>query len=108
GEYSVPRDEMTVSVAPLKTAICNRVIYAEAAASGQCPLETDPKGAAAKEIISFALEVLKFTNGEDFEADADLDAPEHSPVTALSTNLNLLEESDGETKPVILDYQKVG
>jgi chromosome partitioning protein len=43
----------------LDAAACQRVAFAESASSGQTVLETEPKGAAAKEIEALANEILK-------------------------------------------------
>lgn len=48
-EYSIP---------VLKTVISQRVGFAESAAAGQTVLDTDPKGAAAKEILALTKEIL--------------------------------------------------
>ncbi len=48
-EYSVPI---------LKSAISQRVAFAESAASGSTVLDTDPKGAAAKEVLALTDEIL--------------------------------------------------
>lgn len=48
-EYSMP---------VLKTAISQRVSFAESAATGGTVLDTDPKGAAAKEILALTKEIL--------------------------------------------------
>jgi chromosome partitioning protein len=42
----------------LKSQICQRVVFAESAATGQTVLETAPKSAAAKEIKAIAKEIL--------------------------------------------------
>jgi chromosome partitioning protein len=42
----------------LKTVISQRVGFAESAASGRTVLDTDPKGAAAKEILALTKEIL--------------------------------------------------
>jgi chromosome partitioning protein len=42
----------------LKTVISQRVGFAESAAVGQTVLDTDPKGAAAKEILALTKEIL--------------------------------------------------
>jgi len=44
----------------LKAQICQRVAFAESAATGQTVLETDPKGSAAKEIKAIVKEILAF------------------------------------------------
>jgi chromosome partitioning protein len=46
----------------LKTAICQRVAFAESAAHGACVLETEPTGAASLEIRSLTREVLEMMN----------------------------------------------
>lgn len=43
----------------LKSQICQRVSFAESAASGQTVLETDPKGLAAQEVITLVQELLE-------------------------------------------------
>jgi chromosome partitioning protein len=48
-EYSIPI---------LKTVISQRVAFAESAAAGETVLDTDPKGAAAKEILALTKEIL--------------------------------------------------
>ncbi|MBD2054465.1 AAA family ATPase [Oculatella sp. FACHB-28] len=48
-EYSLP---------VLKTVISQRVGFAESAAAGQTVLDTDPKGAAAREILALTKEIL--------------------------------------------------
>jgi chromosome partitioning protein len=48
-EYSIP---------VLKTVISQRVGFAESAAAGETVLDTDPKGAAAKEIRALTKEIL--------------------------------------------------
>ncbi|HEY9859766.1 MAG TPA: ParA family partition ATPase [Candidatus Obscuribacterales bacterium] len=48
-EYSIPI---------LKSAISQRVAFAESAASGKTVLDTEPKGAAAKEILALTKEIL--------------------------------------------------
>ena len=42
----------------LNTTVCQRVAFAESANSGQTVLETEPKGAAAREINALADEIL--------------------------------------------------
>lgn len=42
----------------LKTVVSQRVGFAESAAAGETVLDTDPKGAAAKEIIALTKEIL--------------------------------------------------
>lgn len=44
----------------LESVVCQRIIFAESAASGQTVFEVEPKGAAAREIKDVANEVLKF------------------------------------------------
>ncbi len=46
------------SIPVLKTVISQRVGFAESAASGRTVLDTDPKGAAAKEILALTKEIL--------------------------------------------------
>ena len=46
----------------LKTAICQRVAFAESAAVGASVLETEPNGAASLEIHSLTREVLEIMN----------------------------------------------
>ena len=43
----------------LKTAICQRVAFAESAARGACVLETEPRGGASLEILSLTREILE-------------------------------------------------
>jgi chromosome partitioning protein len=45
----------------LKTAICQRVAFAESASKGQTVLETEPNGTAAQEIRNLTTEILKGT-----------------------------------------------
>ena len=48
----------------MRSQVCQRVPFAESAATGQTVLETDPKGQAAKEIIALTKEILEVgTNG---------------------------------------------
>ncbi|NEQ29395.1 MAG: AAA family ATPase [Leptolyngbya sp. SIO4C5] len=47
----------------LRSQVCQRVPFAESAATGQTVLETDPKGQAAKEIMALADELLELNNG---------------------------------------------
>lgn len=47
----------------LKSQVCQRVAFAESAASGQTVLETEPKGQAAKEIVALVDELLEVGNG---------------------------------------------
>ncbi len=47
----------------LRSEVCQRVPFAESAATGQTVLETDPKGQAAKEIIALTQEILEMGNG---------------------------------------------
>lgn len=46
------------SIPVLKTVISQRVSFAESAAAGQTVLDTDPKGAGAKEILALTKEIL--------------------------------------------------
>jgi chromosome partitioning protein len=46
----------------LKTAVCQRVAFAESAALGASVLETEPNGLAAKEIESLTREALEMMN----------------------------------------------
>jgi chromosome partitioning protein len=46
----------------LKAQVCQRVAFAETAAAGQTVLETDKKGAAAKEITALVKEILEVGN----------------------------------------------
>jgi chromosome partitioning protein len=46
----------------LTTAVCQRVAFAESAASGQSVLETDPGSPAAREIESLTDEILEMMN----------------------------------------------
>jgi chromosome partitioning protein len=46
----------------LKTAVCQRVAFAESAALGASVLETEPNGSAAKEIESLTREALEMLN----------------------------------------------
>ncbi len=46
----------------LKAEVCQRVAFAETAASGQTVLETDKRGAAAKEIMALVDELLEVGN----------------------------------------------
>jgi chromosome partitioning protein len=46
----------------LKTAVCQRVAFAESAASGQSVPETDPRSSAAREIESITDEILEMMN----------------------------------------------
>jgi chromosome partitioning protein len=50
-------------IAVLKSAICQRVSFAESAGSGKTVLETDPKGAAADEVRGLVREILEQLNG---------------------------------------------
>jgi chromosome partitioning protein len=43
----------------LKAQVCQRVAFAETAATGQTVLDTDRKGTAAKEIIALVDELLE-------------------------------------------------
>lgn len=43
----------------LRSQVCQRVPFAESAATGQTVLETDPKGQAAKEVIALTQEILE-------------------------------------------------
>jgi chromosome partitioning protein len=43
----------------LRSQVCQRVPFAESAATGQTVLETDPKGQAAKEIMAMTEEILE-------------------------------------------------
>jgi chromosome partitioning protein len=45
----------------LSAQICQRIAFAESAATGQTVLETEPKGVAAKEIKALAKEILTHT-----------------------------------------------
>jgi chromosome partitioning protein len=45
-------------LAVLQAAVCQRVAFAESASSGQTVLETEPKGAAAREMKALAEELL--------------------------------------------------
>jgi chromosome partitioning protein len=47
----------------MRSQVCQRVPFAESAATGQTVLETDPKGQAAKEIIALTQEILEVGNG---------------------------------------------
>lgn len=51
-------------VAPLSTAVCQRVAFADSAVDGRTVLETDPGSAAAQEILSITTEALEFLNHE--------------------------------------------
>lgn len=46
----------------LRSQVCQRIAFAESAATGQTVLEIEPKGQAAKEIIALAKEVLEVGN----------------------------------------------
>jgi chromosome partitioning protein len=48
-----------------QTHICQRVGFAESAASGQTVLETDPKGRAAKEVKALVKELLGYVNQKE-------------------------------------------
>ena len=47
----------------LKSQVCQRVPFAESAATGRTVLESDPKGQAAKEITALTNELLEVGNG---------------------------------------------
>lgn len=47
----------------VRSQICQRVSFAECAATGQTVLETDPNGQASKEIKSLVEELLELVNG---------------------------------------------
>ena len=47
----------------LKAQVCQRVPFAESAATGRTVLESDPKGQAAKEITALTNELLEVGNG---------------------------------------------
>ena len=49
----------------LPTAICQRVAFAESAALGLSVLESEPNGAAAKEILSMTRDALELINGQE-------------------------------------------
>jgi len=49
----------------LKTAICQRVAFAESAARGACVLETEPHSPASHEILSLTREVLELMNYDE-------------------------------------------
>ncbi len=46
----------------LRSQVCQRIAFAESAATGQTVLEIEPKGRAAKEIITLAKEILEVGN----------------------------------------------
>ena len=47
----------------LKSAVCQRVGFAESAGSGKTVLETDPRGAAAAEVRELVREILEQLDG---------------------------------------------
>jgi chromosome partitioning protein len=47
----------------LKSAICQRVGFAESAGTGRTVLETEPQGAAAKEVKELVKEIMETING---------------------------------------------
>jgi len=46
----------------LRSQVCQRIAFAESAATGQTVLEIEPKGQAAKEIVALAREILEIGN----------------------------------------------
>ena len=48
----------------LKSQVCQRVTFAESAATGRTVLETDPKGLAAREILALTQELLEVEDGK--------------------------------------------
>ncbi len=62
--YQQPVEPRTIPVGTLNTHICTRVVHAESAATGQSPLEVEPTGKAAAEVIALTIEILKFTDGQ--------------------------------------------
>lgn len=61
---AIGRDVVTaltgLGTAVAKSQICQRVAFAESAATGQTVLETEPKGQAAKEIKALVKELLSY------------------------------------------------
>jgi chromosome partitioning protein len=52
-------------VPALRAEITQRVAFAEFAASGQSPVEVDPQGAAALEVLALTAEILELTRVEE-------------------------------------------
>jgi chromosome partitioning protein len=48
----------------LKSQVCQRVTFAESAATGRTVLETDPRGLAAREILALTQELLEVEDGK--------------------------------------------
>jgi chromosome partitioning protein len=57
------KSDRTYPISVMKASLCQRVGFAESAASGRTVLETDPQGLAAGEVRGVVAEILEMLDG---------------------------------------------